>query len=159
MKNKILILLLAIICVVFALVSCGNDLTVSDAYVNEDGKIIVVYSDGTEAEFGKVDNGNKAPEIERTYVNDEMHLIVVYTDGSTKDLGYVGVEIEVEVEVEPPLYTVTFYDNNNNVIDVQEVYKGKGAKAPTAPEVTDKVFVKWDKDITNVISNLSVYPV
>ena len=153
MKTRILVLLITVFCLVFALVSCGDSVSVTDAYVNEAGEIVVVYSNGTEGKFGKVENNGNKPEIENTYVNDEMHLIVVFTDGTTKDLGYVGVEVE------PPLYTVTFYDSNNNVIDTQEVYKGKGAKAPAAPEVADKVFVGWDKDYDNVTSDLELHPV
>ena len=102
----------------------------------------------------------KAVTIEKTYVDDNMHLIVEYSDGRVEDLGYVGVEVrvevEVEVEVEPPLYTVTFLDINGNVLDVQEVYRGKGAKAPEAPYVADKVFTGWSSDITNIQSDIEV---
>ena len=155
MKTRILVLLITVICLVFALVSCGETVEVKDAYVNENGEIVVVYTDGTEGKFGKGEKpgSTESVTVKETYVNDEMHLIVVFTDGTTKDLGYVGVEVE------PPLYTVTFYDNNNKVIDIQEVYKGKGAKAPEAPEVADKVFVGWDKDYDNVTSDLDLYPV
>ena len=155
MKTRILVLLITIICLAFALVSCGEKVEVKDAYVNENGEIVVVYTDGTEGKFGKGEKpgSTEIVTVQETYINDDLHLIVVFSDGTTKDLGYVGVEVE------PPLYTVTFYDNNNNVIDTQEVYKGKGAKAPTAPEVADKVFVGWDKDYDNVTSDLELHPV
>lgn len=99
--------------------------------------------------------------IKDTYVDENMHLIVEYTDGNKEDLGYVGVEVEVEVEKEvlPPVYTVTFVDINGNVLETQQVYKGLSAKAPTAPQIPDKVFSGWSADITNIQGNITVSPV
>ena len=53
MKTRILVLIITVICLAFALVSCGDSVSVADAYVNDAGEIIVVYSDGTEGIFGK----------------------------------------------------------------------------------------------------------
>lgn len=123
--------------------------------VNDKLHLIVEYSDGTTADLGYVgvsEGESSSVTIARTYVDDNLHFIVEYSDGSSEDLGYVGERVEVE----PPLYTVTFLDANGNLLDTQEVYKGRGAKSPTAPEIADKVFVGWDKDITNIQSDIVV---
>ncbi len=93
--------------------------------------------------------------IKDTYVDEEMHLIVEYTDGSKKDLGYVGVEVEVI----PPKYTVTFFDVFGQPLKTEKVYKGDAATAPTAPEIADKSFDKWDVDFSAVMGDLTVRPV
>ncbi len=136
----------------------SKNVTVKKSYVNTDLHFIVEFTDGTSKDFGYVGvvDESKNVTLKDSYVNSDLHLIVEYSDGTVKDLGYVGVEVRVEVEVEPPLYTVTFKDINGKVIDVQEVYRGRSAKAPTAPSVTDKVFVGWDKDISNIQSDLTV---
>lgn len=138
-------------------VSTGaGTLSVKDTYVDDKLHLIVEYSDGTTKDLGYVgvSTEDSALGVKNTYVNDDLHLIVEYFDGTTKDLGYVGVDVQVEVE--PPLYTVTFLDINGNILDVQEVYKGRGAKAPSAPAVADKVFAGWNKDITNIQSDITV---
>ena len=132
----------------------SKNVTVTKSYVNEELHAIVEYSNGTSKDLGYVGvvDESKNVIVTNTYVNEEKHLIVEYSNGTSEDLGYVGVEVEVE----PPLYTVTFLDINGTVISTQEVYKGKSAKAPTAPDVTDKVFSGWDTDYTNVQGHLTI---
>ena len=63
-----------------------------------------------------------------------------------------------EIAPEPETtYTVTFYDWNNAVLKTQTVKQGEAATAPTAPSRTGYTFTGWDKDFTNVQSDLSVY--
>ncbi len=142
-----------------AFVACGEQaqtVKISRVRVNDELHVIVEYSDGTTDDLGYVGVKTEAPTY-RIYINEDKHAIVEYSDGRIEDLGYVGVEVEIEVV--PPLYTVTFVDAAGNVIDVQEVYKGRSAKAPKAPEVQDKVFSGWDTDFTDVQGDLTVRPV
>ncbi|MGM9609731.1 MAG: InlB B-repeat-containing protein, partial [Eubacteriales bacterium] len=56
-------------------------------------------------------------------------------------------------------HTVTFKGYNGEVLDTQAVYDGEAATAPTTVPVPDPAhirFVRWDKDFTNVTSNLTV---
>lgn len=92
-------------------------------------------------------------EISRVYVNEEMHAIVEYTDGTSKDLGYIGVEVI------PPKYTVTFVDANGETLKTEKVYKGDAATAPTAPDVEDMAFERWDTDFSSVAGDITVRPV
>ena len=135
----------------------GESVTVKGSSVNDELHLIVEFSDGTSKDLGYVGavDESKNVTVKKTEVNDEKHLIVEYSDGTVKDLGYVGVEVKVEVE--PPLYTVKFFDKDGNLLDTQEVYKGKSAKAPTSiPEVTDMVFDRWDQAFDNVQENLEI---
>lgn len=56
-------------------------------------------------------------------------------------------------------YTVKFFDKDDKLIEEITVEYGKEATAPTVPEVKGYKFVKWDKDISEVTSNLEVYAV
>ena len=168
MKKLLTIILTLIITVSSAmLLACDeNNSMIKNVFVDENSHLIVEFVDGTTQDFGETEV-QQTPEkaITKTEVNADKHLIVTYSDGTTEDLGYVGVEVEKEVikevekEVLPPLYTVTFVDLNGNVIDTQQVYKGLSAKAPTAPQVQDKVFSGWSADITNIQGNITVSPV
>lgn len=53
-------------------------------------------------------------------------------------------------------YTVNFYDHENKLIESQLVEEGTSATAPKAPEVPGLDFVGWDKDLTNVTTDLEV---
>ena len=53
-------------------------------------------------------------------------------------------------------YKVTFKDWDGTVIEVVEVAKGEEAKAPNNPKRENYVFDRWDKDITNVTSDMVV---
>lgn len=57
------------------------------------------------------------------------------------------------------IHTVTFYSDDHSVILVDKVKHNQSAEPPIVPELTyGNIFTKWDKDISNVTSNLDVYP-
>ena len=97
----------------------------------------------------------------------EMVVVDVY-NGIAVPTGVTGIEgAEGGIECSildgfysiTPTYTVTFYDMEGNVLDVQEVAEGEDAVAPEAPEVEGYTFVGWDADYTNVTSDLDIYPI
>ncbi len=53
-------------------------------------------------------------------------------------------------------YTVTFVDWDGTVLKTQEVEPGQSATAPANPTRPGYTFTGWDKDFTNVQSNLTV---
>lgn len=55
-----------------------------------------------------------------------------------------------------PEYTVTFLDDDGNVIDVQKVLEGSSAASPKAPDKEHYSFVGWDYGFTNVRDDLTV---
>lgn len=52
--------------------------------------------------------------------------------------------------------TVIFTDYNGRELSRQNLHKGDDATAPEEPERTDYLFTGWDKDFTNVTSDLTV---
>ena len=52
--------------------------------------------------------------------------------------------------------TVIFTDYNGRELSRQNIHKGDDATAPEEPERTGYLFTGWDKDITNVTSDLTV---
>lgn len=69
-------------------------------------------------------------------------------------------DITVRPTYENATYTVSFYKANNvEVLSTQTIEYGNDAIAPEAEVVTGKTFVSWDKDFTNVTSDLEIYPI
>lgn len=54
------------------------------------------------------------------------------------------------------IYTVTFKDWDETILSIQEVVSGSSAVAPPNPIREGYIFVGWDVDFNNVISNLNV---
>lgn len=140
---------LVLVTMALLLAGCGEKQVVGARY-NDAGVLLVEYDDNTVQEV-TVNNGVKA--VKSCTVDANMHVIVTYQNGETEDLGYVGVEVE------PPQYTVTFYDLSGNVLKTETLYRGKSATAPQAPAVEDKTFSRWDTDFSDVQSDLAVRPV
>ncbi|MBQ1977866.1 MAG: InlB B-repeat-containing protein, partial [Ruminococcus sp.] len=59
-------------------------------------------------------------------------------------------------DVELNKYTVTFTDFNGTVLSAQTVEYGKAAEAPAEPTREGYGFVGWDKDFSNITSDLTV---
>lgn len=60
-------------------------------------------------------------------------------------------------------YTVTFYDGTGNELKTETVKEGGSATAPDAPIISNTAaytyeFTGWNKDFSNVTSDLKVYP-
>lgn len=57
-----------------------------------------------------------------------------------------------------PTFIVTF-KAEGNVVEEVEVRQGENAKAPKAPEIEGKTFVKWEGDYTSVTANCEIVAV
>ena len=58
------------------------------------------------------------------------------------------------------MYTVIFYKaDKRTALSTQSIPYGKDAEAPDPEEVVDKDFVSWDKEYTNVKTDLNIYPI
>ena len=62
---------------------------------------------------------------------------------------------------QPEMYTVTFYqEDRTSVVDTRRVEAGAAVENPPSPaQLEGKNFVKWDQDLTDITSDLDVYPV
>lgn len=56
-------------------------------------------------------------------------------------------------------YTITFVDFDGKIIETQTIKSGESAIAPENPSRDGYIFIKWDKDFTNVKSDLTVMAV
>lgn len=81
------------------------------------------------------------------------------TGDYTVALAIEGAENPVFLEtiVAPkPVYTVTFKDDDGNIIDTQEVTEGKSATSPKVPNKEHYSFVGWDFGLTNVRDDMEI---
>lgn len=53
-------------------------------------------------------------------------------------------------------YNVVFYDWNNTILDTQNIEEGLNATAPANPSREGYDFIGWDKEFTNVKTNLEI---
>ncbi len=65
-------------------------------------------------------------------------------------------QYEETIENKAKTWTVSFYDKDGNLIETINVKNGEAATVPTAPKVEGYKFSKWDKDFTNVTSDLNI---
>ena len=91
------------------------------------------------------------------------HIYMIYPEsGRIVDLGVTGGNYQLHAMYIPynydiaTYYTVNFVDWDGSVIDSQQVAEGHDAVAPADPEREGYVFTGWDKDFTNVHSDLRV---
>ena len=127
--------------VVTALYEKVNTYTVT--FVDKDGKEI----SKVEVEEGKAAKAPDAPVVEGYKFT-----------GWDKEFTNVTSDLEVKALYEElaKKYTVTFVDKDGKEISKVEVEEGKAATAPSAPKVDGFNFTGWDKEFTNVTSDLVV---
>ena len=64
--------------------------------------------------------------------------------------------VDCPADVQPVYFTVTFQDWDGTVLKTEQVEQGKSATAPAAPTREGYTFKGWDKDFSNVQSDLTV---
>ena len=109
-----------------------------------------------------------------TFDTSIQSVNIIWTDGNnqTVDIENVttstcyrlnstsGNKIDVTVidcaASEIPYYTVTFQDWNGTILKTEQVGEGYSATAPANPTRSGYMFTGWDKDFTNIQSDLIV---
>lgn len=76
--------------------------------------------------------------------------------GWDKDFSNVTSDLTVTAQYSINTYTVTFSDWDGNTLKTQTVEHGKTATAPENPSRDGYTFIGWDKDFSNVMSDLTV---
>ena len=116
----------------------------------EEKKIVLVKPEYTYTDEGKIiyTITNLAPNTQYTF-----RIVPVYTgdiEGSPSN------PIYVTTPQSPQNHTVTFVDHNGAVLKTEIVTRGESATAPVNPTREGYVFVGWDKDFSNVISDMTI---
>lgn len=68
----------------------------------------------------------------------------------------VSKDLVINAVYQINVYTLKFYDNENNLLATEQVEYGKTCEAPKTPEILGLEFVKWDVDFSNVKDNLDI---
>ena len=134
-----------------------SDLTITAQY----SKNIVYYTvifvdwDGTELKTEEVEEGLSAT-APAAPVREGYTFI-----GWDKDFSNVQSDLTVTAQYEqnapePIYYTVTFQDWDGTTLKTEQVEQGKSATAPATPVREGYTFKGWDKDFSNVQSDLTV---
>lgn len=103
--------------------------------------------------IGDIDTGLKAEgdgavTLVDSYIDENNHLWHEFSDGTKIDAGYVNSETES--------FEVKFLNYDDSLINKQNVIKGEAAVAPKEPIRKGHHFIGWDKDFTNVTTDLEV---
>ena len=97
---KLMAVALVFFCVVALTIGfsgCSDAKSITSTAINEQGELIVTYSDGTSETLGKVvgangqdgQTGEDGKGIVSAEINADGELVVTYTDGSSVNLGKV----------------------------------------------------------------------
>ena len=152
--------------------------------INGEIHLIKVLSDGTEIDEGSVDtsDGDQPVVIYTvTFMNYDGAILKIESvrcgrsatppDSPVREgytfVGWGGsysnvtanVTVMAQYQVDDPevvCHIVKFVDYNGNVLKTQSVEEGQVATAPAAPTREGHNFIGWDKDFSNVTSNLTV---
>lgn len=99
--------------------------------------------------------GDNGLGIESVSINEEGHLIIVYDDDSTQDVGQVSGSMEIL----DGYHLVNFYSVEGFIISSQLVMDGSAAIMDNYTVPDGYIFEAWDKDFSEVDSDMSVYPI
>ena len=118
----------------------------------EEVKYTVVFKD----ENGDVIKSEEVIEGKSATAPDALTKEGFIFKGWDQDFTNVTSNLEIKPVFEAIEYKIIFKDKAGNLIKEVTVKHGEKAIAPDAPAVEGYTFTGWDKDITNVTSNLEV---
>ena len=148
MKIKNLFRLIGILFIVFILVACDfpGTSTAEKQHVKYvvDEEVVLEQDLTNGSTISKEDLAKYLPEHIGEY---EWKKVEEYLEG---DMRYLTYNLEYSLET----FIVTFYDDKNKVIEIQEVEYGKSA---VEPEMDERLNVTWDVDFSCITSFLDVH--
>ncbi len=106
-----------------------------------------------EMTLGSLDMSKGKQYRELTWTGNTMSVTLSFTDYSSDFEGFSTITIIGDKN--DSKYSVTFYDMKGSILKTEKVSNGGSA---TAPAITHECFNGWDKSLTNITSDLEVYP-
>ena len=149
--KKICSILIIFICIIFL---CGCELL-------EGSSRSVIFNNEGERTTVKVESGEKV-EKPKDPVKEGYEFLGWYLKNELFDFDTpITKSITLyakykEIKEDPTVFTVTFKDYDGRVLKTEEVEEGESATAPVSPTRDGYTFKGWDKDFSNVTSNLEV---
>ncbi|RFU61105.1 InlB B-repeat-containing protein [Peribacillus glennii] len=127
-----------------------SDLTVKAKYEIKQFTVVFKNEDGNVLKSGQVGYGSTItppPNPNKTG----------YTfTGWDKEFGTITADLTVTAKFEINQYTVIFKDWDGTEIGAQKVEYGGSAQAPADPSKVGHTFIEWDRNFTNVATDLTV---
>ncbi|SCY37565.1 stalk domain-containing protein [Alkaliphilus peptidifermentans] len=118
-------------------------------------KVKLHWSNSTEEEIEYADftgNGLTVDKTDGTILtigDNGSKITITHTSGSR-------IETNTIIVNAIPTYTVTFIDWNGDILETEIVTEGNSATPPANPSRPGYIFNGWDKDFSNVTSNLTI---
>ena len=100
---------------------------------------------------------------ERIAINAEMlstgdNDLLSQTGVHTITVSYLNKSLELTIDLrDTRVFEVVFKDYNNFILDIQYVFYGEDAIAPTEPTREGYIFIGWDTDFLSVEENITIY--
>lgn len=134
-----------------------SDVTVTVTYTRNSHTVTFNWHDGSKTQT--VDHGGYAtvPEIPSSYTVDGKTYLFDHWDPNPNTTEITADQIFTAQYRREGAFIVTFKDWNGRVLKTEEVTRGESATAPADPTREGFTFKGWDKDFTNVQTNLVVY--
>lgn len=104
---------------------------------------------------------NECEPLELEAIPDKGYHFVKWSDGNTDNPRTIVLtqDTTISAEFAINIYLVQFFGYDNVLLDSQSVIHEKAAVAPEAPAIEHYEFIGWDKEFTNVTSNLDIYAI
>lgn len=145
-KNCLFLAFALLICCVFCLVGCGKKYNVTFVYNNG--------SENTLQEVKKAEEINLPTPTKDGYDFDNWYIDEALKNKFSKD-NKIESDITLYASWKIKEFDVKFY-SGSEVIDSQKVKYNEAATAPQSPTKEGYDFKGWDKEFTNVKTNLDV---
>lgn len=169
MKNlKKILMIVCCFCLTFLFAACNlqkdvNIVSIEVVETTVPATIEVGKFDqaGIQIRVNYADQTHETIGVTSTMLGDEYENYL-YTPGTyTVTILFRGQSTELTIKIVPAedIYTVNFYNGNNELISRQFIHEGDTAVAPSSINysMSGYTFVGWDRTFSNITENINVY--
>ena len=153
-------LFLLVLFLAFVLVGCGDEKNPSIAFDTIDFALEIGDEKTVNAKLTDLEGEVVLSSSDESVITIENGVVKALKEGTATIKAECGeYSATVTVTVLPAAvetFTVKFLDSDYSTLKVETVEKGKAATAPEMTSTESKQFKGWDKDFSNVQSNLNV---